>query len=413
MTSVHRRRCLAFLSLALLTPAALAAPNATPWWQQARAQLQQHPSWQAQRASYASAQASAEQAALPRFNPELEGEWQRSRGQRNYQVGLNQELDLWDSRQAYQQQAQQQAEASQALSSWQQLQHWVQALSSEANWQAARQHQQLAEQQQMRLLQLQQLIQRRQQQGDVGQLDAELAFLSLSQQRLTLAQSRQQQLQAEQQRRWWFGQLDAAPEQAWQQLQQTQPTFELEQHPQLQMAKASWQAQQTNALAAKRDRRARPTLGVTLGREDQQTVSGLNLSIPLNVRNDYAPEQRALQQQALALEADYRAQRRLLQQQWQQAQQNWRNFDQQWQQWRQHSQHRLTQTAELLHQRWQQGDLSSADYLRSLNQLAASEQAGIELQRQARLANLQRWLSAGQLPTFALPATTVETHHAS
>ncbi|GGY35236.1 hypothetical protein GCM10011297_05380 [Bacterioplanes sanyensis] len=407
------RHRLAILSLALITPAALAATPPSNWWSQARAQLQQHPNWQATQARHSSTQASAEQAALPRFNPELEGEWQRSNGQRSYQVGLNQELDVWNSRQALQQQAQQQVTASHATNRWRQLQQWINALSSEVNWQAARQQQQLAEQQQQRLLQLQQLIQRRQQQGDVGQLDAELAFLSLSEQRLTLAQSQQQQLQAEQQRRWWLGQLDAAPEQAWQQLKQAQPEFEVDQHPLLQTAKAHWQAQQATALAAQRDRRSRPTLGLTVGKEDQQTVSGLNLSLPLNVRNDYAPEQRALQQQALALEADYRGQRRQLLQQWQQAQQNWRNFDQQWQQWRQHSQQRLSHTAELLRQRWQQGDLSSADYLRSLNQLAASQRAGIELQRQARLANLQRWLSAGQLPTFVLPAATVETHHAS
>ena len=404
MLSVFLRyRCqAALIAASLMAPVTLWADiSSEQWWQQVQRQLQQLPQWHAQTAQQNSTQLQQQQAQLARFNPSLDAQWEKTDQQVSYRLGLSQEIDWWDSGEATAQQATLNSQAMAQQTRWSRLQMLAQALRSETNWQAAQQHQQLASLQQQRLQQLLALLEQRQQQGDVGQLDAELAFLSLSEQQLALADAKAELITQSSERRNWLGKIPAAPADTWQSLP-LNAASSADQHPLVALAKASWQAQQASAEATARDRRARPTIGLNAGKDEQQTVAGINLSVPLTVRNDYRYEQQSLQQQTLAMEARYRDQRRQWQQQLQQQQQLWQSYQAQWAQWQQHSPKRLQRSEQLLKQRWQQGDLSIADYLRSLNQLAASEAAAIELQRKTRLAALDLWLTSGQWPSSAL-----------
>ena len=175
------------------------------------------------------------------------------------------------------------------------------------------------------------------------------------------------------------------------QAQQPATQQQLQQLPQLQLAKADWQQALAQADSQQRGNRARPSLGVSAGRNADQEVIGLNLSIPLNLRNNYRASNRAAQQQALAAESSYLAQLRQLDYQLESARSLAQQYQQQLQRWQTLMHNSQDNSATLLQRQWQSGDLSTQQYLLALSQRRDGIEAGLRLQRDTRLA-LIRWL---------------------
>ena len=345
------------------------------------------------------------------YNPELGTGYEREGEQDNYQVSISQKIDWWDQKGSREQQAQFlriQAEQDYRFNYQTILKN---ALLAFVNWQAAKQRYELALDQEQQLDQLIKLVKSRSANGDLGQIDVELTLLSLSQTLADTAQAVAAYHSAENRVRQWMPNwqpttpvLNAA---FWSNTQQflTTDTSNPQQSdkellqalPELRIAKAEWKIQQAQAETVRRGNKAEPTIGITAGQNGNTDVVGLNLSIPLNIRNNYSAETRSAERMALETEARFRAQYRKLRFDLKGAFGAWQSYNLQFTQWQSLVKGRIESSGDLLEKQWRSGDLSTTNYLIALNQRAESLLSGIELEKQTRIALKNLMLQSGRL----------------
>jgi len=125
---------------------------------------------------------------------------------------------------------------------------------------------------------------------------------------------------------------------------------------------------------------ADPTIAIRGGKEGQESLVGVTLSIPLNIRNTFSAEIDTARQEYLQAE--------------QLSQQAWRNLRRDittqtrhyqlmrnaWVQWQQRGQKSMSSQLILLKKMWRSGDISTTDYLVQIKQNLDTQSAGIELQ---------------------------------
>ena len=269
------------------------------------------------------------------------------------------------------------------------------------NWQLATDKSVLAFEQEQQLDILLKIVTKRQQAGDLGPVDAELTFLNLSQllnktaqiqAQLTQAQADVNELLPD-----WRPDTQVYPEQGlgvtnFQVVEQW-----LTQHPQVLAAQALWQVQKNIAQYAMLETKADPTIGLSAGKNADDNIVGITFSMPLNIRNDYQANAKAKNQQAIAAEASFRAvmrkQKYLIQASTASLISNKKYLGR----WQKLMQGRGESSAQLLQKQWQLGDLNTSDYLLALQQRAEGLYAGIELQAQFKLSEVQWLLNVGQL----------------
>lgn len=392
--------CVLFLPMLVLAE--------TPGWNAWLAsQVQQHPDVLAAREQWLGSNASAEAAEQPLYNPELSTDLERIGEENNYRVGVQQTIDWWDRRGARQQQAGFMRTAAEALYRQQVLDKTAEALVALVEWRSASRAATIVAGQKKQLDTLLELVEKRRRAGDLGSIDAELTFLSLSQQLAQVAEVEAALQKAEARVRellpQWTPERGGIPEDFWPSQPGSATVQELLRHPAVASAQARWQALKEEAEATRRAARAEPTIGLNAGRDTGENVVGLTLSIPLNVRNNFSFETRVAERTALEAEARFQAVYRKQRFDWQAAQAAWQRYEQQYRRWQDVVLGRVERSAELLERQWRSGDLSTTDYLLALNQRAESLLAGIELEKQARLTLTDVLLQSGRLAAAALP----------
>lgn len=374
-------------------------------------QIEQHPDMRAAREQLLGANASADAFAQPLYNPELATDLERNGEENNYRVGVQQTIDLWDRRGARQQQAGHLRAAAEAQYRQYLQDKTAEALSALVQWRSASRAAAIAQDQQAQLNSLLELVEKRQQAGDLGSIDAELTFLALSQQLAQLAEIEANLQQAETTVRellpQWTVEQGGIPEGFWPSTPGSATDQQLRQHPAVVSAEAQWQSLKQDAEATRRAAKAEPTVGVNAGRDGGDSVVGLTFSVPLNVRNNFSAESRAAEQIAVEAEARFQAVYRKQRFDWQAAHLVWQRYEQQYRRWQAVVRRRVEGGAELLERQWRSGDLSTTDYLLALNQRADSLLAGIELEKQTQLALTEVLLQSGRLA--GAPAT-LPTH---
>ena len=399
-----------FMGLILLSSVVRAEPfvraeneGIAAWKQWFLSQLESHPSMSAMRAQLISTNANAEAAEQPLYNPELSSEFERNGEDNNYTLGVQQTFDWWDRRAVKQQQAGFIRQAAEAQYRQQLLEKTANALSALVEWRANDRAASIAESQKAQLNTLLALAEKRQKAGDIGSIDAELAFLSLSQQlaqvaetevALRKAESRVRELLPE-----WTARQGGVPEALWPSDPAEVSENDLLAHPLVASARAQWQSLQEEAEVIRLTAKAEPTVGVNAGRDTGENLIGLTFSMPLNVRNNFSAETRAASSAALEQEARYQAVYRKQRFNWQSAQMAWKRYQEQHLHWQTLVQGRVNNSAELLERQWRSGDLSTTDYLQALNQRTDSLLAGIQLEKQTRLALTDMLLQSGSLLT--------------
>ncbi len=349
-------------------------------------------------------------AAQPLYNPELQTRLEQEGSSNNYALEISQKIDWWNQREARSQQQQrlQQQAGQQYQQSLQQT--TADALAAIVRYQSTQQRDQLMQRLQQQQQTLTQLIEQRRSIGDLSALDAELALLAQSSLLADIAASQAElsaaaaQLSAllpdwQQQPQYLnalIQQLDNSAQQLSQQpLSDTQLKQLALSHPQSESARLFWLAEQQRAQLSRDSLRAEPTLGVSAGRNGEEDVLGLALSLPLNVRSSYRQAAAAANGEALQAEAEFYVS---LQQQQQQLRANHSRvqaYRRQVKQWQTLMPDGGQRSAQLLQQQWRNGDLSTSAYIQASAQWAASLQAGIELTTDYRQAQIQ-WLSDSQ-----------------
>jgi cobalt-zinc-cadmium efflux system outer membrane protein len=370
-------------------------------------QIQQHPDVLAAQEQLLGSNASAKATEQPIYNPELTTELERNGEENNYQVGVQQTIDWWDKRGARRQQAGYLRSAAEGRYQQQVLDHAAEAISALVEWHAANSAASIAQAQQQQLTSLLELVEKRLKAGDLSSIDAELTFLSLSQQlaevagveaALESAEIRVRELLPQ-----WKPELSGIPDNFWPSKLGSITDQELLKHPAVASAHAHWKSLKEEAEVARRTARAEPTVGVNAGRDGGENVVGLTISIPMNVRNNFNAETRAAEQAAAEAEARYQAIYRKQSFGWQAAHAVWQRYEQQYSRWQALVQGRVAHSAELLERQWRTGDLSTADYLLALNQRAESLRSGIELEKQTRLGLTDVLHKSGLLINTMMP----------
>lgn len=384
----------------------LAYAETSSWSAWLASQIQLHPEVLAAREQLLGSNASADAAEQLLYNPELSTDLERNGEEDNYRVGVQQTIDWWDRRGARRQQAGFMRSAAEALYQQQVLDKTAEALAALVEWHADNRAAAIAQAQQQQLNTLLELVEKRQRAGDLGSIDAELTFLSLSQQLAQVAEVEAALQKAESRVRellpQWTTERGGIPEDFWPSQPDSTSDQELLRHPAVASAQARWRSLKEEAEVTRRAARAEPTVGLNAGRDGGESVAGLTLSIPLNIRNNFSAETRAAERTALEAEARFQAIYRKQRFDWQAAQAAWQRFEQQYRRWQELVQGRIENSADLLERQWRSGDLSTTDYLLALNQRAESLLAGIELEKQTRLALTEALLQSGRL-TASLP----------
>ena len=374
--------------------AAVAAPSkgtdTLEWAQWVRQQVRQLPASRAIAARQAQWLAENRQADQPLYNPSLNIGYEDG-AEVTRTVGLSQMLD-WSGkgrvrgdvtgvRNALADLRTQKARADLL----------AQSLRALIAYDAAQARLHAARQQEQQLMALADLIRRRQEAGDVGQVDARLTLLSVGQAQQALADAEARATQATTRLRQVMA--VATPDHALPEglsdlsSVQAEPDAVLPGNYDLQLAAHQLRLAEQGVTLADKQRNSDPSLGFYVGKEGDDTLWGVDLSLPLKFFNTDKPAY----QNALA---DSDAQRALLEKtrndiraRLQGALDNFQQQQHRWQRWRQLAEN-LDDNDVLLKRVWQQGELTTQSYLLALNQSLDTRLSGIAL----REASQQAWI---------------------
>ncbi len=387
----------ALLVCLLLVPSLpLAAAGAAPALQQlARDYLAEHPAAQAARADLERALAEARAVGQPLYNPEIELDYEDATDVTKT-IGFSQTLDWAGKRRARDTASQDSVRAAQAAlaaTRQQMLGELLTELSSVVtNAEAAR----LARRRVQLLDEFLQLAKQRYAAGDVGQTDVDLAQLAVSEARMQAASIRADAMASEAR----LATLVPTPAGGWPALPPLPRAITafnadelLQQHPGLRQAQAEAAAARASVDIARRDRRPDPTIGIRGGEEDDDTLLGVTVSIPLFVRNSFRAELDAANAEATRAEQAYRRDLRRANGSLQSAAQRYRLTRVALAYWEKTGKTSLQDRIELLKRLWESGEISTTDYLVQLQQTLDTRASAVELQGAAWSAWIA-WLTA-------------------
>ena len=167
--------------------------------------------------------------------------------------------------------------------------------------------------------------------------------------------------------------------------------------PEVRAARAVGAAAAARIEVRERQRRPKPTVGLTAGTEEDEPLVGLSFSMPLNIRNRFTNEVAAARADRSAaaqraVNVENRALRRLLA-----ATERYQLTRAAWLSWVETGQPNLGQQTELLERLVAAGELSTTDYLVQLNQTLDTAASAIELRYQLWLAWVEWLTAAGQI----------------
>ena len=378
-------------------PEALRIAVASAW--------QQHPALRATDARLAVAQARLQAARQPLYNPSLDLGYEREGADRTNTFGLSMPLDLNGKRRvrvdaASSQVAQSGVEAQVSRRNF--VRDW---LAGWAQWQAASARVGVGERRLQMLGRFQDLARTQFAAGDISGLERDLAQLSRAE-----AQAEQAGLIAER------AQAEAALRALGSEpatVAAIQPegmvlpvavdiTARVDDLPDVQAGYAAAAAAAREVEVAKRNRLGDPVVGLSSGRlrlpgGASDSVVGVTVSIPLNVRNTYSAEVVAAQAEADAARADADQLRLVLASNQTRAVESYAAARAAWQTWQDNRGTDVERRASLLERSWREGELSTTDYLLQLNQTLDTQQAGVALQAQVWKTYVDYLDAAGQL----------------
>lgn len=342
-----------------------------------------NPEIQAAQATLDAAQANLTGTELPLNNPEFEIEAERTDINR-LTLGLSQTIDWHDKQAALTQSAQaelavnklnidalKQTKASEILSAVYEI-----SINKEISVQSARRSKLLSR--------FVQLAEQRFAAGDIAQSELALARLSLAEAMIEDTENRLALIRARNDFLSLSGHtlesninyFDRYPGQLPHELDDSSLA---QHHPRVKLALQSAQLARINIHAIDQQRKPDPNIGLSAGREGDETLLALSLSIPLQIRNDFRSSVDAAQ--ALAIQAEQNAQQSLrnVLAAIKSARERYGLISDAWSQWTSLGRTSLEQHSVLLETQWQAGEMSTSDYLLQIKQAIDTRIAGLKL----------------------------------
>ncbi len=349
--------------------------------------LPNHPRFIAAQAKLDSVKANLNAAEQAIYNPELELETENT-DIRTTTLGISQTIDWGDQRGAKTQIAKHQVDAAQARFQ-QERQLLIQdLLITLSDYQNKTRLAELSNQRSKLMQEFYTLARKKHAAGDINQVELVLAQLAYNETVLNNATIVAEQVAAEQTFIAVFGQAPGAggyhlPDIAIA-FQEVNVPADLDVYiltlPQMRMVRANVAASKTTIALRESESSADPTIAIRGGKEDEESLAGLTLTIPLNVRNNFTAEIEAARKAYLQTEQLAQQAYRDLKSDIASRTRQYQLIQQAWQQWLSTGKVSMDRQLKLLKRLWQAGDLSTTDYLVQIKQNLDTQSAGIELQ---------------------------------
>jgi len=346
-----------------------------------------HPRSIAAQAKLDSVKADLNAAGQAIYNPELELDTEKT-DIRTSTIGLSQTIDWGDQRGAKKQIANYQLEGAQARYQQERQQLIRDLLLTLSDYQNKTRQAELSYQRLTLMKDFYSLARQKHSAGDINQVELDLAQLAYNETMLENAKVLAEQVNAEQA---FIALMGEIPGINLSQLPAIAIDFPdvavpadvdsfLLALPQMRIVRANVAASKQTIALRESESSADPTIAIRGGKEDKESLAGLTITIPLNIRNSYRAEIDAARSEYLQSE--------------QLAQQSYRNLkseivsktrqyqltQQAWRQWVSAGEVSVERQLKLLKRLWQAGDLSTTDYLVQIKQNLDTQSAGIELQ---------------------------------
>ena len=349
-----------------------------------RTVVETNPRVQAARAALEASRALESAAGRPLYNPELEADYE-SAVDETWEIGIGQTFDWSGKRKAREQVASSDRHASEAVYETVRRNIAVDLLSGLAGFQTGKQRDSLAVERVRIMKDFAELAQRRFTAGDLTQVEADLATLASIDAQIQRATAAADLAEATQSVRSLT--LATAADQ-WPTINSDLPLAVMISDPQrfvlnlpeIQVAQRRLDVANAAIEMRKTERKPDPTLSLRGGREDDSTLVGINLSIPLYIRNNYKFEVSAAvaerdQVQQIFDDQIRHAYVRLLS-----ASERYQLSREAWEGWQRIGQASLQRQVDLLQRLWESGELSTTDYLVQLQQTLDTRWNALDLE---------------------------------
>lgn len=363
--------------------------------------LADHPAMQAADASLDAARARVKAADQPLYNPELEFDYENS-GTDTKTGGISQTIDWSDKRGARAGVAEHALAAAAAGRFAIRQSLAAEILSALADYATAAAQQELGDQRTVLMDRFGELAERRRKAGDLAQVELDLAKLAVAEARFQQADVSTTKIQALQALIAVTGRNDGR----WPVFPASLPELDLQQLdreallqslPALRQSLAQVAAARATIQLRSRERRPDPTVSLRAGKEDSDTLTGVNLSIPLFVRNTLRAEVDVASAELLQAERDASDLYRRSRAQLEAAGQTYQLGRSAWQAWQKTGEVSLGGQIKLLQRLWQAGEISTTDYLVQLKQALDTRTSAIEQRRRMWQAWIDWLLASGQI----------------
>ena len=360
------------------------------------------PTINAARAALDASAAYAAAASRPLYNPELELEAEDA-SSKTRAIGLSQTIDWGGKRRARLTVAEAERRSVAAEYTAVRWQVTVDLLIALADHQTETERKTLAQDRVTAMQEFSAISLRRFNAGDISQIDMDLAVLAYSQARMQLATAAAGVAESKQAV---SNLVIRAPENRWPiigvELPPAAASSEAAQDlvmalPQVRAAQLLAEAAQARVLLRERERRVDPTLTLRAGEEDNERLIGVNVTIPLPVRNRFRYEVTAAsaehrQAKQVLSDVSRRAYTRLLG-----AQERYRISLSAWQDWSETGDVSLQSQGNVLRRLWEAGEMSTTDYLVQLRQTLDTGESALELRRAMWRAWFEWMTASGQI----------------
>lgn len=367
--------------------------------------LASNPRLNASSAAVDSRSALRNAADRPLYNPEVFLEAENAKDD-SMAIGISQSIDWADKRGARTAVAESQRLAAKVEYRSVRWHLSTELLSGLAQHQAARDRLNLAEQRQALMQDFADLAQRRFNAGDLAQVELDLAQLSLIDAQIIKATVASKLAEARQSIR------NLVPDSVYISLPELSSKFPMlpsslgepldvvRKLPRVLAAQMNVEAAHAGVELRQRERRPDPTITLAGGKEDDESLIGLNLTIPLFIRNNYSNEVVAASADLVEAEQIYadtvqRAVSRFIS-----ASERYLNTSEAWSRWEMTGRASLSRQADLLQRLWEAGELSTTDYLVQLRQTLDVRENAMNLWETHWLAWFDWLLASGQLDTW-------------
>ncbi len=320
------------------------------------------------------------------YNPELELDTEKI-AVRTSTIGLSQTIDWGDQQGANTQIARQQLIVAEADFQQRRQQLIRELLMALIDYQDKTRLAELSEQRLKIMQDFYALAKRKHAAGDLNQVELDLAQLAYSESVLNNANIMAEQVNAEQTYYALYGQQSVTTKDSFPDLSYTFPRVSLPADmnsflltlPQMRALRANVEARKNTISLREGQSSADPTIALRGGKEDKESLVGLTISIPLNIRNNFRAEIEVAKKEYLQAEKLAQQTYRNLQGSIRSQTRHYQLTQHAWQLWQSTGQVSMNRQLKLLKRLWRTGDLSTTDYLVQVKQNLDTQSAGIEL----------------------------------